>query len=209
MLQYGAQRMDLVGGVIAILAIALLAISIPKILPAGTMRLRRGLPTVVALRGICAGAFFGVEWFIPLLLVNERGLSSELAGGALSGAAVGWFIGSWLQGRPTNKLPRYRLIELGSLMTTLGMVLSICIVAPSVPWWVVGFTWSVGAFGMGLLYGSLGVLLLEYSPVEEQGFNSAALQISDSLGVIVCAGLGGVIFAAGHTAAGDDGRCTW
>jgi MFS family permease len=57
---------------------------------------------------------------------------------------------------------------------------------------------------MGILYGSLGVLLLEYSLPEEQGVNSAALQISDSLGVIACAGLGGIIFATGHVEAGKD-----
>lgn len=204
LLQYGAQRMDLVGCLLLLPAMGLLVLGVPKILPPGSLRLRRGLPTVVALRGIMAGAFFGAEWFIPLLLVDQRGLSSEVAGGALSGAAVGWFIGSWVQGRPSTTMPRYRLIEIGCLMTTIGIVLTTPVIAPATPWALVPVTWSIGAFGMGLLYGSLGVLLLEYSRVEEQGFNSAALQIADSLGVIICAGLGGVIFAAGHNPGGSD-----
>ena len=58
---------------------------------------------------------------------------------------------------------------------------------------------------MGILYGSLGVLVLQLSPPEEQGVNSAALQISDSLGVILATGLGGVIFATAHAGAGQDG----
>jgi hypothetical protein len=37
-----------------------------------------------------------------------------------------------------------------------------------------------------------------------QGVNSAALQISDSLGVILATGLGGVIFATSHVRAGQD-----
>jgi MFS family permease len=204
LLQYSAQRLDWVGALLAVPALALLAFSVPRLLPAGTLQLRRGLPTVIAVRGIMAGAFFGAEWFVPLLLVNERGLTANLAGGALSGAAVGWFIGSWLQGRPSNTMPRHRLIEVGCLMTTVGIATSMVVIAPETPWWIVAFTWSIGAFGMGILYGSLGVLLLEYSLPEEQGVNSAALQISDSLGVIVCAGLGGVIFATGHDAAGQD-----
>jgi len=49
------------------------------------------------------------------------------------------------------------------------------------------------------------VLVLQLSPPEKQGVNSAALQISDSLGVILATGLGGVIFATSHVRAGQDG----
>lgn len=89
-------------------------------------------------------------------------------------------------------------------MTTLGIGLTILVLVPAMPWWIVVGTWTIGSFGMGILYGSLGVLLLELSPPKEQGVNSAALQMADSLGVILCTGLGGVLFAAGHTAAGED-----
>lgn len=34
-----------------------------RLLPAGTLRLARGLPSVIALRGIAAAAFFGFEAF--------------------------------------------------------------------------------------------------------------------------------------------------
>ena len=73
------------------------------------------------------------------------------------------------------------------------------------PWQIIVVTWAIGSFGMGILYGSLGVLVLQLSPPEEQGVNSAALQISDSLGVILATGLGGVIFATAHVRAGQDG----
>jgi MFS family permease len=204
LLQYAGQRLDWIGLLLAVPALLLLAASIPQLLPEGALRLRRGLPTVVMLRGFFAGAFFAAEWFIPLLLVSERSLSYALAGGALSGAAIGWFIGSWYQGRPSTRMPRFRLVEVGSFMTTLGIALTMLVLIPAVPWWIVVATWSVGSFGMGILYGSLGVLLLELSMPEKQGVNSAALQMADSLGVIFCTGLGGVIFAAGHTATGED-----
>jgi hypothetical protein len=55
-----------------------------------------------------------------------------------------------------------------------------------------------------VVFGSLGVLLRELSPLEEQGVNSAALQVSDSLGSIVCTGAAGTVFAAMHTAPGQD-----
>jgi MFS family permease len=57
---------------------------------------------------------------------------------------------------------------------------------------------------MGILYGSLGVLLLQLSPPEEQGVNSSALQISDSVGVILLTGLAGIIYDATRVGRGED-----
>jgi predicted MFS family arabinose efflux permease len=182
----------------------MLAVSVPRLLPPGALRLRRGLPMVVVMRGLMAGAFFGAETFIPLMLVNERGLATATAGMALSGAVIGWFIGSWYQGRPSTTVHRWRLLQVGSGLVTLGILTTSVALVPSVPPLVVVVTWGFGAFGMGMLYATLGVLLLQLSPVDEQGVNSAALQVADSLGVVLCTGAAGVIFAAGHTAAGQD-----
>ena len=65
-----------------------------RLLPAGTLTLRRGLPSVIALRGIAAAAFFACEAYLPLLLQRERGLSPSWAGAVLSLGALGWFAGS-------------------------------------------------------------------------------------------------------------------
>jgi hypothetical protein len=64
--------------------------------------------------------------------------------------------------------------------------------------------WLVAGLGMGLGVTSLSVLLLECSPVAEQGANSAALQVSDSLGSIIMLGLAGAVFAGLHDK-GHDG----
>ncbi|GAE52500.1 MFS transporter, partial [Xanthomonas arboricola pv. pruni str. MAFF 311562] len=42
-------------------ALALTVCCAWQLLPAGTLRLARGLPSVIALRGIAAAAFFGFE----------------------------------------------------------------------------------------------------------------------------------------------------
>jgi MFS family permease len=204
LLQAAGQILELSSLPLGIVGLGLLAYAMPRLLPTGTVRARRGLPSVVLTRGIFAGGFFGAEWFIPLMLVRERGLSSVLAGGALAGAAVGWFIGSWLQGRPTVTINRDRLVVIGAIFTVVGVAATSLVALDAVPWQLVVLTWSVGAFGMGMLYGSLGVLVLKLSPTKEQGVNSAALQIADSLGVILATGLGGVIFATTHVHAGQD-----
>ena len=204
MLQLAGQLLSLVGLLLVLPALALLAFSVPQLLPPGALRLRRGLPMVVMMRGFLAGAFFSTEAFVPLMLVNERGLATATAGVALTGGTMGWFVGSWYQGRPTTKVPRWLLVQAGSALVTLGIVLTMLALIPAVPPLIVLVTWAIGALGMGVIFGSLGVLLLQLSAPQEQGVNSASLQIADSLGVVLCAGLGGVIFAAGHTSAGND-----
>jgi MFS family permease len=187
-----------------LVGLPLFAYALPRLLPDGTLRARRGLPTVVLIRGVFAGAFFAAEWFVPLMLVRERDLSYVLAGAALSGAAVGWFVGSWIQGRPQLRTTRDRLVVGGALCTTTGLALASLVALDAVPWQIITGAWAVGSFGMGILYGSLGVLLLQLSPPEEQGVNSSALQISDSVGVILLTGLAGIIYDASRVGRGED-----
>ena len=56
--------------------------------------------------------------------------------------------------------------------------------------------WVVAGLGMGLGLTSLSVLVLELSPVAEQGANASALQVSDALGSIIMIGTAGAVFAA-------------
>jgi hypothetical protein len=44
---------------LVVVGLVLLGLGVPRLLPAGAFRLGRGLPTVVVLRGVLAGAFFG------------------------------------------------------------------------------------------------------------------------------------------------------
>jgi hypothetical protein len=66
----------------------------------------------------------------------------------------------------------------------------------SLPFWVAAFSWFVGATGMGLAYGSISTLTLELSDPADQGANSAALQVSDSVGSILLIGAAGAVYAA-------------
>jgi hypothetical protein len=51
---------------------------------------------------------------------------------------------------------------------------------------------------MGLAMSSVNVVMLDLSPTSEQGFNSAALQVSDALGSIVFIGSAGAVFSQLH-----------
>jgi hypothetical protein len=201
-LQAAGLRRDAVAIGMVVAALVLLVPSVPRLLPGGTLRLRRGLPTVIAMRGILAGAFFGAEAFLPLMLVDQRGLSATLAGLALTAGALGWASGSWYQGRPGMAIPRYLLLRIGSGLVAIGIGAAGLVLIPAVPAFIAAAAWTVGAVGMGLCFASIGVLLFQLSPPADHGANSAALQLSDTLFVIIFVGLAGVIFGSTHEAAG-------
>jgi MFS family permease len=204
LLQLAGQRLDLLGLALGALGAALLVGSLPRLLPPGTLRARRGLPTTVLERGVIGGAFFGAESFVPLMLVEQRHLSPTLAGLALTGGALGWALGSWFQGRPGLRVPRHRLVSGGALLVAVGICGVALTLDARVPAALAAPLWSVGAVGMGLLTASLSVLVLEQSAPADQGANSAALQLSDGLGSALLIGLAGSVFAAlhGHDVAG-------
>jgi MFS family permease len=204
LLQYAGQLLTWVSVPLLVAALALLVPSVPRLLPPGALRFARGLPTVVVLRGVFAGAFFGAETFVPLLLVEQRGLATTLAGASLTGGALTWSLGSWYQGRPGLRYSRAGLVTVGLALVATGIVITATVLASSMPPFMAAIGWLVAGLGMGLGITSLSVLVLELSPVEEQGANTAALQVSDAFGSIVLIGAAGAIFAGLHTAGEDN-----
>ena len=208
LVQWGAQEV-VHTQVAAVLGLAvgavLLAISLPRLLPPGTLKLRRGLPSVVAVRGLYTASFFAAETFVPLMLVQERGLRPLAAGLTLTGGAVGWATGSWAQSRPRQPLSRSALLVVGALVVAAVIAVLPLGVLPQVPAYIVAPLWTVAGFGMGLGMTTTSVLVLELSPAQEQGRNSASMQISDALGGVLGIGLAGAVFAALHDPQGDDG----
>jgi MFS family permease len=204
-LQYAGQDLGWHSLALGAVAAALLVASVPRLLPVGTLRTGRGLPTVVALRGLLAGGFFGAEAFVPLMLVTERSLSTTLAGLSLTGAALGWATGAWWQGRPGLRTPRWRLVQIGCGLVALSIAAMAATLWEALPAILAAGAWTVSGLGMGLAVSSVSVLLLELSAPAEHGANSAALQISDALGSVGFVGLGGVVYATLQHQAGQDG----
>lgn len=191
--------------VAAVVGVALLVVSLPKLLPAGTLRLVRGLPSVVVVRGLFTAAFFGAETYVPLALHAEHGLPLTQAGLSLTGGALGWATGSYLQGRPDLRLHRATLLSSGGAIVAAAVAALSLSMVPGVTPWVVAPVWVVAGVGMGLAMSSTSVLVLGLSAPGEEGRNSASLQVSDALGSVFGVGAAGAVFAAGHTAAGSDG----
>ncbi|WP_438817740.1 MFS transporter [Streptomyces clavuligerus] len=209
LLQYAAQDLAWLSMLPAAAGAALLVPVVLGLLPQGTWRAARGLPSVVLLRGMAAGSFVAAESFVPLMLVTQRGLSPTLAGLSIGVGGVTWAMGSFLQSRPRMEPHRERLMVIGMLLNTAAIATLPTVLIDAVPVWIVGVAWASGCFGLGMVIASTSVLLLKLSAPEEAGSNSAALQISDGLSNVLLLAAGGAAFAAlgggsiaGHTASG-------
>jgi MFS family permease len=203
-LQYAGQHPTVLGAVLALAALALVVPTVSRLLPPGTLRAARGLPTVILMRGLLAGAFFGAEAFIPLMFVAERGLSPTLAGMTLTGSGLSWSVGSWYQGRPGLRVARSALVQVGAALVAAGTAAASLGLWAVLPPAVAAAGWCLAGLGMGLGLTSLSVLLFELSPPAEQGVNSAAMQIADVLLATLTIAAGGSLFAALHTRPGRD-----
>lgn len=184
---------------IFIVSLGVTAWSTKALMPPGYLRMAAGIPAIVGMRGVIAGAFFGAEIYVPLALQEIRGTSVALSGGVLTAATITWFAGSWLQGSHKLKYSRQQILFVGVLLTSLGIALTP--VAVFVPTSIVvsavlaSVVWGIAAFGMGMCFPTLGVLMLDQSPDEEHARHSASLQMSDSFGVIIATAIAGSVLA--------------
>jgi MFS family permease len=172
-------------GFVVAIALLLLMLFAPRLLPAGTFSGRAGLPAVIALRGLSAAAFAVGEVFLPLILTSKRGLTPIQAGVMLTLGALGWSFGSWILGRKESMTGDdatcIRVLRAGMAAIVLGLVIVVCVLSNQVPIFVAGFGWTLTGLGIGIVYPTLPVLLLRFAPAAEQGAASSALQLSDSL----------------------------
>jgi MFS family permease len=196
LLHYGGQQRGGVQLVLLGLGLGAVIAFAPRLLPAGTFSIRRGLPSVVALRGMVASAGFGAEVFLPLMLTRERGLSPAFAGIVLTISALAWFSASWYRGRPNQPFSHATFMQAGMASIALGITAAALTLDPDVPVLVGILGWGLAGLGMGTVFPTLSVLILEHSSREEQGANSSALQLSDSLSTATVLAIGGSLFAA-------------
>ncbi|WP_309052558.1 MFS transporter [Streptomyces sp.] len=207
LLQYAGQELRWLSLLPAAVGAALLVPAVRGLLPRGTARAARGLPSVVLLRGIAAGSFIAAESFVPLMLVTQRGLSPTLAGLSLAAGGLTWALGSWIQSRPWTEPYTERLVIGGMVLVAVAIGTAPAVLVHAVPVWVVAVAWGLGCLGMGAVISSTSVLLMKLSAPHEAGANSAALQISDGLSNVLLLSAGGAAFAAlgggavGHAAA--------
>jgi MFS family permease len=198
-LQLAGQRLDWTSLALLVVTVAGLVIGLPRLMPGCFSRLGRGLPSVIVVRGLLAGAFVGGEAFVPLMLVEAKDTSLLWAGAALTVGSLGWMAGSWLQSRTWLRLRRDRIITLGCASVAAGLIwVTVNAVLPAAPAWWAAIGWVLAGFGMGLATASTALAVIWLSRVTEQGRNASSLNLSDALGSAIFVGVSGTLFAALH-----------
>jgi len=189
---------------LALLGLVGVALTAPRLVPPGTLRMSRGLPAVMMSRFLLTAAFNGALTFIPLMLVNERHLSLTTAGITLTVGALGWSLGSFVQGSRVMLNRRSELVVAGGASLTIGVLLLAAIAGFGWHYYLVGLATAVSGLGMGLAMSSTSVLSLALSPVSDHGSTSSSLQLSDVLGSVMGISAAGAVFAALHNPTGSD-----
>lgn len=206
-LQYGTHHLRLEWSprtAVAALGLVGVALVAPRLVPAGTWRMRHGLPSVMLARALFTAAFYAGVSYVPLFLVGQRGTSLQTAGLALAVGAIGWAAGAWYQGHDALHLPRYRLVELGAVLLAAGLGVVGAVAALHLPWVLAPVGLVLMGLAMGLGVTTTTVLSLELSPLEDHGAASSSLQLADVLGSVLGIAAATAVFAALHVPRQDD-----
>lgn len=189
------------GPLLAGAAVVIALLAVKPLVPRGTLTARRGLPSVILIRGLVAAGFFGAEVYLPYLLVERYAFSPTFAGLTLTGGAIAWASASGVQSRLGGRLGSPLAVRIGSVLVLLAIALALMTTALGWPAAVAIAGWVLAGGGMGLAYPRLSVMTLALSTPDTEGFNSSAMSISDSLGGALALAATGIVFTAFTTTA--------
>ncbi len=164
-----------------------------RLVPEGTVTLRRGLPMTIATRGFQTFALFGLDAFVPHLLHDVRGESLGVVAVALATGVLSWTIGSWTQERLYRRTGARPLASIGLALISAGGVGLILGSSTSVPLVVPIVTFGLASFGMGLGFSAVSVAMLALAPEGQEGDASASMAATETLFVAITTGIGGAL----------------
>jgi MFS family permease len=192
-----------VAGVLALLSFGLVVASLRRLLPAGTLVGRRGLPAVIGTRGLMSAAFFCSEAFIVFVLQDHWGLTPGRAGLALTCVGVTWAAASQVQARLGARLSHVTAMRWGAGLVLAGTVALGLVVALHAHPALATASYVLAGAGMGLGYPRTSVAMLDASTDRDRGSNSSALTVADSLGAALALSVAGVGYGVADRAGGD------
>jgi MFS family permease len=176
-----------------------------RLVPAGTLTARPGLPATILARGLLTFAFFGADAYVTLSITAVRHRSPVVAGIAVTGATLGWTAGAWVQARLSDTWEGRRLVRAGLVLVLAGIAGMTLVLQPAVPVTEGLVAWTVAGMGMGLAYAPTSLMMLRAAAPGREGWASASLNLADVLGTAVGIGVGGAAVAAAAGSSLDPG----
>ncbi|MFD0679350.1 MULTISPECIES: MFS transporter [unclassified Paenibacillus] len=185
-----------IGIVLVLVGLGLMVQPLRKLLPAGTMKFRLGLPSLIASRGLFFAAYVSTQNFLVLALTETKGLTADLAGLIVASAALSWCVVSYMQshwdaadqGRGRNKR-----IKMGVSLMIIGIGIVVWVPAINIALSIIGQ--MITGIGIGLAHPTSGAVAFANAKEGESGEVSANLQFADSFTPGIVIGIGGAIIA--------------
>jgi MFS family permease len=200
-LDLGGRASAAVGLAVAASALVVVLVAVRPLLPPGSLVVRRGLPAVIALRGLIAATFFATEIYLPYLLQEHYGVAPWLSGATLTVGALGWSAASAVQARLGARLDHLAALRVGAALLLAGVAGELVSTVLHLTPVLIGAAWVVAGAGMGLMFPRISSFVLAASTEREQGGNSAAMSTSDAVGGATAISLAGLVFTGVGTAA--------
>ncbi|MBV6714786.1 MFS transporter [Paenibacillus chitinolyticus] len=184
----------LTGFVLVMIGLALMGYPLCKLLPKGTLAFRRGMPAILATRGLFFAAYASTQNFLVLALIDVKGITPSQAGLIVASAALSWCLIAYLQGRwdsADQGRGRHTRIILGVVLLAIGIALVFWVPVVTVAVAVIGQI--IAGIGIGLAHPISGVVAFSQTGNGDVGETSANLQFADSFTPGVVIGIGGSI----------------
>ncbi len=168
-----------------------------RLLPAGTLSARYGLPATILSRGLLTFCFFGADAFVTLAITILRHRSRRRWPASRSPAAtLAWTAGAWFQARMNARWEGRRLVRIGLVIILCGHRRA----ERDAGQRRCGRRRDRGVDGRGPRHGPgyapTTLLMLAEAPPGRQGWASASLNLADVLGGALGIGIGGAAISA-------------
>jgi MFS family permease len=183
---------------LVVLGVLVAARPLRRLVPAGTLRARPGLPAAVLTRGVLTFAYFGTDAFIPLAIQNVRDRSVGYTGVVLTLSTLSWTAAAWVQERFVRRFGPRAFVRTGFALIVVGIAGVAATLSDGVPVWIIAVAWSIGSFGMGSAFAPLSLVTLDHAEAGREGSASGSLQLCDQLGFALGTGIGGACIALGE-----------
>jgi MFS family permease len=165
-----------------------------RLLPDGTLRAAPGLPAATAILTLLTFAFFAVEAFLPLALVEVRHAGNVVVATTLTAGTLSWSAGAWVQAHASD-VGRRRLLRVGLALVVAGVGATLLPLWPAMSPWSAVAAWTIAGLGMGIAHPVTTVTILSDAPPGREGEVSGTMQIANSLSIAIGTGLGGDLLA--------------
>ncbi len=177
-----------------------MAVGLPalrRLLPAGTLAAKKGLPATILSRGLLTFSFFGCDAFVTLAITTVLHHSVALASLAITGSTLAWTAGAWVQVRLSRSWEGQRVIRAGLIFLLTGIAGMVLSLQPAVPIGEAVVAWTVAGLGMGLAYAPTSLMMLREASPGREGWASASLSLFEVLGTALGTGLAGAAIVVG------------